>query len=338
MNLSIPKRAKAGDVVYVISPSAGLLPFVKKRAERGIRHLEELGFTVKLATNASKNAGYISASPQDRVSDIHEAFLDDRCSMIIAAIGGNHSNQLLPLLDYELIRNNPKIFVGYSDNTVLHMAMFTQSNLQTYYGPCMLNQFGEYPEVLPYTLNHFKSVIMQGNSTFDINPSEHWTDEVLDWTKNQDANRPRELSVNSGYDWWKPGEARGWALPGALPSINHILCTKYFPDPKGAILMIDLPEGSDMFEGMPISDVDSWLTDLDNSEILSKINGMVICRPYKYTAEMVGELKDVILRILNKYDFPVLYNADFGHTDPMITIPIGATIRLDSKSKRFSLL
>ena len=335
MKLNVPAPAKKGDRVYIISPSAVILPFTENRTKRAIQHLETLGFEVVIAPNANKNMGYVSASIKDRVADIHAAFLDDKCSIIMAAIGGNHSNQLLSSLDYELIKKHPKIFVGYSDNTVLHLALATQANLQTFYGPCFLNQFGEYPEVLSYTLKHFESVIMRDQEPYEIKPSEKYTDEILDWFKGDDSQRSRVLQKNAGFEWWKKCEAEGWALPGALPSINHLIGTKYLPKVDGAILLIDIPEGHTMYEGQEVSGVDAWLTDIDNADIMSKLNGLVICRPYKYTPEMVAQLKEVVLRITDKYEFPILFNVDFGHTDPMITIPIGARMSLNSKLKRF---
>jgi len=337
MNPIIPKLVEPGDRVYIISPSAGLLPFTQKRVERARKHMEELDLEVIIANNAAKNAGYVSASIEERVADIHQAFADERCSLIIAAIGGNHSNQLIPYLDYGLIKTHPKLFMGYSDNTVLHLALLTQANLQTLYGPCFLNQFGENPDVLPYTLEHFKVMAMQDPEQQSISASKEWTQELLDWFKNEDEARPRKLEKNNGYVWWREGAGDGWALPGALPSINHVVATKYFPDPSGAILMIDIPEGHSIYEGQSIAEVDTWLTDLDNAGVLASINGLVICRPYKYDLEMIQGLKHTVMRITRNYHFPILFNVDFGHTDPMITIPIGGKVKLDSDSQAFSL-
>ncbi len=123
-----------------------------------------------------------------------------------------------------------------------------------------------------------------------ITASEKYTDEVLDWFKNEDAMRPRKLSKNKGFVWWKKGNTEGHVLPGAIPSLNHLLGTKYFPDPKNTILFLDIPEGHSMHEGQTIADVDTWLTDLDNAGVLRVLNGLVICRPYKYTTDMILEL------------------------------------------------
>lgn len=337
MKLQTPRPVKPGDTVYIISPSAGLLPFVEKRVKRATENLTKLGLKVVIAEHAANNSGYISDSIEHRVADLHAAFNDDSCTLIMAAIGGNHANQLLSHLDFELIKNHPKAFVGYSDNTVLHWALATQSRLQTFYGPCFLNQFGEYPEVLPYTLEHFMSAVMERPTEREINASPEYTEEILDWFKNEDAARPRTMQPTGGLYWWKPGTASGWAMPGALPSLNHLLGTPYFPDPSGAILMIDIPEGHSMNEGMPVADVDAWLTDLDNAGVLKRLQGIVVCRPYHYEPDMLTELQAVITRITANYDYPVVANADFGHTDPMTTIPLGATVQLNSVANSISL-
>ncbi|HEY5668086.1 MAG TPA: S66 peptidase family protein, partial [Candidatus Saccharimonadales bacterium] len=274
MQLTHPPKPKKDSTVYIISPSAGLLPFVQKRVERATKHLEAFGFKVKIASHAGQNNGYVSAPATERVADIHTAFSDPECGIIMAAIGGDHSNQLIELLDYDLIRNNPKVFIGYSDNTVLHYALATKANLQTYYGPCFLNQFGEFPEVLPYTLQSFTENILHRASTIDVKPSEKYTDEVLDWFTNEDNKRARTLVDNSGYSWWRDGKASGWAMPCTIPSINHLLGTPYMPDATGAILMLDIPEGHSMHEGASVADLDAWLTDLHNAGVLACVHGI----------------------------------------------------------------
>lgn len=337
MNLTIPKPVQSGDTVYIVSPSAGLLPFVKNRLKRAVEHLEALGLRVVIANHAANNAGYVSDSIEHRVADLHDAFNDDSCTLIMAAIGGNHANQLLPYIDFDLVKKHPKSFVGYSDNTVLHWAFATQANLQSFYGPCFLNQFGEYPEVLPYTLHSFINTIMTKSAKKKMVPSAEYTDEILDWFNDEDSSRQRILMPATGPEWWRHGAASGWALPGALPSLNHLLGTPYFPNPEGAILMIDIPEGHTMYEGLSIADVDAWMTDLDNTGVLQKIHGITICRPYRYTSGMLEELKKVITRITSKYTYPVVANLDFGHTDPMVTIPLGTTITLDSEANSIFL-
>lgn len=336
MKLTTPSRLKKGSTIYIISPSAGLLPFVVKRALRAKGNLEKLGYKVVFAPNSVKNSGYVSADIGDRVDDIHRAFSDPDCRMVMAAIGGNHSNQLISEVDYDLIRQNPKIFIGYSDNTVLHYALSSQAKLRTYYGPCYLNQFGEYPKPLSYTLRYFKEAL-EDNKKIEVLPSQKYTDEVLDWFQDKDMLRPRKLRESKGFIWWRQGSAKGLAIPGTIPSINHLLPTEFAPQFEGGILMIDLPEGNDIYTGISIADFDSWMTDLKNAGVLRKINGLIISRPYHYSLEQIDELKQVIMRLCSGFSFPILFNMDFGHTDPIVTIPIYSNLSIDSADNRVVL-
>ncbi len=321
---------KKGDKAHIISPSAGLMPFVKQRVQRAKANLEKLGYQVVIGKSAASNLGYVSAKIDERIEDIHTAFKDKSCSLILCSIGGNHSNQLLSNLNYKLIKDNPKAFCGYSDITVLHLAFLAKTGLQTFYGPTFLNQFGEYPEVLPYTLDHFKRVVMQRQGTGVLKSGEKYTDEILDWFTNEDAKRPRKLVRNKGLETWKQGKTEGWCLPFTIPSINHILNTPYMPSRKQAVLFIDIPEGGSMHEGLSISDFDSWFSDLGNSGIFKQTAGIVIGRAYKYSEEMVVELQKIVSERTLSYEFPVIYGIDMGHTDPMTTLPYNAKVVIDT--------
>lgn len=332
MKLTIPQKIKKGDAVGFISPSAGLAPFAIHRIERAKKLFEELGYKVKIAKNALKNNGYVSASIQDRINDIHEMFQDLEVKLIIATIGGNHSNQLLKYLNYGLIKNNPKIFIGYSDNTVLHYALQSQANLATYYGPCVLTQFGEFPKILAYTLKYFNYAVAGEHKVenLEIKPSKFWTEEFLDWFKKNDELRARKLEKNNGYEWLINGKAQGELLGGAIPSINHLAGTKYWRDPSGKIFFIDIPESNSPLEGLSLENVDSYLADLDNMELFDDINGLIIGRPYHYSEKQIIELKKIILKYAGGKKYPILYNVNMGHTDPIATVRYGSIIELDS--------
>ena len=123
----------------VVSPSFGAAGAWPHRTERGTAYLGSLGLKVRLMPNAALNEGWASASPEARTADLHAAFADDEVAVVLASIGGNHSNQLLPLLDFELIREHPKVFQGYSDMTVLHWAIAKHAGLVTFYGPALVS-------------------------------------------------------------------------------------------------------------------------------------------------------------------------------------------------------
>jgi len=340
MKLIVPPHIKKGDLVGIISPSAGLAPFAMHRIDHAVRYLKEMGFRVLIGKHALENAGYVSASIKSRVDDLHSMFSNPTVKAIICSIGGNNSNQLLPYINYKLIRKNPKIFVGYSDISVLHFAFQSQAGLATYYGPCAMTQFGEHPQPFNYTIQYFFRLILKNNSDSSIKilPSKKWTDETLDWFKKLDLQRPRKLLKNNGFTWLKKGRATGAAWGGTIPSINYLLGTKYWVKPQNSIFFLDIPEGKNVYSGLSLSEVDAYLTNIENAGVFQNISGLIIGRPYKYTKEMLKQLKEVVLRITQKYKFPILGNVDLGHTDPMITIRYGQKITIDSNKNSLQLI
>lgn len=328
MELIVPSRIKKGETIGFISPSAGPSPLAMHRVERAKAFLEKLGYKIKIAKHALQSKGNVSGTTEERVADLHDMFRDPEVTMVVCTTGGNDSNQLLKYIDYSLIRKNPKIFIGYSDITVLHYAIQSQAGLATYYGPCVMTQFGEYPEVLDYTLRYFNQEVADGyGGGYEIPASETWTDEFLDWFKKEDLRRARTLKKNSGYEWIKEGTAEGRALGGAILSINHLAGTKYWLDPEGAIFFIDILKENGLLNENAIL---SLLTDLDNLDVFERINGLIIGRPEGFSEEETSRLKKKVSGFLKNKKCPILFNANIGHTDPIATIRYGRKIRLDS--------
>jgi muramoyltetrapeptide carboxypeptidase len=134
-NIVKPLPLQPGDTIRVISPSwFGGDTFVP-RARRGIELLESLGFRVEVAANAFNNRGHVSGTVNERIDDLHAAFADQHVRMVLATIGGTHAADMLPHIDFDVVRANPKIFMGFSDNTILHTAIRVECGLATLYGP-----------------------------------------------------------------------------------------------------------------------------------------------------------------------------------------------------------
>lgn len=283
--------------------------------------------------NAGRNDGWASAPAQARVDDIHAAFLDDEVSVVLASIGGNHSNQLLAHLDYDLIRAHPKIFQGYSDITVLDWALFGRAGLSTFYGPSLVPELGEFPEVLPFTDRWLRAAWF-GQEPIEFEPATEWTDEFLDWEQKVDLTRPRRLHKGEGWVTVREGDAEGWLLGGCLETICwHLKGSTSWIDPEGAILFLEMSE-----EAPSPAHVDAYLTDLDELGVFRVVAGLIVGRPYGYDDGRRETLWRVIGERTEHARIPVLANVDLGHTDPMLTVPIGARARIDATAKRFSLL
>lgn len=332
-----PKKLEKGDTIAIIAPSSGLAKLFPHRIERAKNALEQLGFQIKLFPTVSKFNNGKAGEVDDRVKDIHDAFSDNTIKAILCAIGGLSANELLGKLDYSLIKKSPKIFCGYSDITILHCAFQKKSNLVTFYGPCAMTQFGEYPEPLNYTVDFFLKAVASDKSIGKIIPSEKRTDEVLEWSTKEDLKRPRKLLSNQGHVWLKEGKAEGKIVGGCLYSLLQVKGTEYDLDYSDKILFIEIPEGEDFTKGTPLSYVDSQVMDLRNVGVFDKIKGLIVGMSFGYTEDEQSQFKERIKSHTEKYTFPVLFNANIGHADPIITVPLGVKANLDSHSNLFSI-
>ncbi len=332
-----PKKLEKGDTIAFIAPSGGLGGLVPHRVENARKFLESKGFKVKEFPTSRSIKGNSSATPQERVEDIHNAFKDPEVKAIICTTGGLSSNELLDLINYKLIKENPKIFCGYSDISVLHYAFLKKANLTTFYGPAAMTQFGEFPQPLEYTYNYFIKAVSETKPIGRIIPSEKWTDELLDWRYKEDLKRPRKLYPNKGFLWIKKGKVSGRIVGGCLSSILKLKGTKFNTDYADKILFIETPEGQDFTKGEPLNYVDSQVMDLRNTGVFSKIKGLIVGRGYGYTKEERKDFEKIIKKHTESYNFPVLFNVDIGHSDPMITIPLGVKVTLDSSKNLFSI-
>ncbi len=328
-----PHALKPGDTIGIVSPSFGGAGLFPHRLELGIRQIEAMGFRARVAPYATNARGYVSDTPQHRAQDIHDMFLDPQVRAVLAAIGGDHSNQLLPLLDFELIRSHPKIFSGYSDNTVLHLAIHAAAGLVTFYGPSLLTEFAEYPHMHAYTERYFRKAVCQTNPVGEVQPAQEWTEEFLDWEHKRDLSRPRALVPSPGWTWLKPGLAEGPLLGGCLESLQHLRGTRFWPDWQGAIFFFETSE-----EKPSPADVDGMLMDYENMGVLAQIAGMIVGRPLGYTDAEKHKLNEVILERTRRYDFPVITGMDFGHTAPQITLPLGCRAQIDSPGRSFRIV
>jgi muramoyltetrapeptide carboxypeptidase len=331
--LTRPRRVRPGDTVAVVSPAFGAVGRWPHRVERATAYLESLGVTVRLMTNASRSDGWASAPPEARVADLHEAFADDEVAVVLAGIGGNHSNQLLPMLDFELIREHPKVFQGYSDITVLHWAFAKHAGLGTFYGPALVPELGEFPQVPSHTDRYLRAAWF-GSEPIAYEPSDVWTDELLNFDTKTDLTRGRELRESKGWVAVRDGEARGPLFGGCLETICwHLKGSSAWIDPEEAILLLELSE-----ETPSPAHVDGYLTDLEQLGVFDAVAALIVARPYGYSADDAERLWEVVAARTDAAGLPVLANVEAGHTDPMVTLPFGVEAEVDTGRKTLRLL
>jgi len=222
-----PPRLMEGDKIGVISPSWGGEAEYPHRVERGVRYLESLGFRVKMGPHVMNYIGYVSDTAENCVADIHEMFRDPGMKAIVPMIGGDHSCHLLPLHDFDLIRENTKIFMAYSDVSVLSVALWTKTSLVNFSGPALMVELAEYPEVFGYTERHMLKALCSAKPVGQVEPSAWWTDEMLDWDKKDDLTRARTRQASEGWAWLKGGGPKGcsWAVAWSPCSTCGARCT-----------------------------------------------------------------------------------------------------------------
>lgn len=332
----IPAKLKLGDTIGIVCPSAGINKKARHRIERAKKYLESIGFNVKLGESIFVDDGqYTSGSVEERVDDLHTMFSDPDIKMILCGTGGNHSDQLLRYLDYELIKNNPKIFMGYSDITVMHYALYTQADLITYYGPCAATQFGEFPQTLDYTKDSFWREVVLDVAPHTITPSDGWTEEFLDWFQQKDITRARALEVNNGYKVIRNGKATAKITLACIMSVNRTAGTKYWINPDKNILVLDvlLSQGE-----LDLSLLDAYLTDLFNIGVFDNLKGLVISRLAGFTIQDSNSFYNRISELTKGTDYPIIGNFDIGHTDPINTLHYDQSMTIDSDESKTSIL
>jgi muramoyltetrapeptide carboxypeptidase LdcA involved in peptidoglycan recycling len=324
--MTVPARVREGDVVGVVSPAWGAVGALPHRAARARAYLERLGLRVRLMPFSQRNDGWASASPQERAEDINVAFAEPEITVILAGIGGNHSNQVLPHLDWEVISANPKIFQGFSDITVLHWALARNAGLRTLYGPSLITGLAEWPVPLGFTDAAVRAAWF-GAEPVAFSPAPEWTDERVKWEReDRTAPRARVMRPNDGWHWLRGGHADGWLFGGCLETICwHLKGQRDWLDLDGAVLFLETSE-----EAPSPAHVDAYLTDLEMLGVFSRVAAVIVGRPANYSVDKIGLLERVVVERTAAAAIPVVANFDCGHTDPMLTLPFGTSVVVDS--------
>jgi muramoyltetrapeptide carboxypeptidase len=328
-----PHKLNREDCIALVSTSSALSALFPRRLERAVSFLTNQGYEIKLGKTVYLNRNGKAGTIEERISDLQEQFLDDKVKAIITTAGGLCCNELLPGIDYGLIKEHPKIFCGYSDNTLLSAAFATQSNLVTFYGPCAVTEFGEYPKPLNYTWTNFRRAV-EGQLKL-VRPASYGTDEFIDWFSPQE--KERKLTPSKGLEWLHHGIASGSLIGGCLPSLNQLKGTPYNYDYTNSILFLDIPEGETLGKGLSPERVSMMLSDLYLTEIPNQIKGLVVGRLFRQSEEDKRRIIDAVYKKTIHQNIPVLYGVDITHSDPQLTVPIGVNTTIDSYNDAFKI-
>lgn len=324
----IPEKLKAGDEVRVIAPSRSMAILKDDCINLATKRLEELGLKVTFGKHVLEaDPDYMAADAKARAEDLNDAFADKNVKAILTVIGGFNSNQILRYIDFENIKNNPKIFCGFSDITILSDSIYAKTGLVTYSGP-HYSSFGMKKGFMEYEMEYFKKMFLE-EKEIEVKSSEEWSDDA--WFIDQEN---REFIKNDGMFIINEGEAEGKIVGGNLCTLNLLQGTEYMPSIEDSILFI---EDDEMAGKLFFVEFDRNLISLIMQPGFKKVKGIVIGRAQK-AACMTNE--KWIKLIKNKPELaniPVIAGADFGHTTPIITFPVGGTAKLIAKDGKIEL-
>jgi len=298
----IPKRLCFGDTIGIVSPSGAVTKETMNQFNKGIDFLKTVGFNVKIGKNALNNTLQYSATPHEKADDLNSMFADNKIKAIICSQGGDNANSILPLMDFNMIKNNPKIFLGISDITVLLNAIYKETGLVTFHGNDVIWGFGA--KHTGYDEGEFKDRLVEG--------------------------KIGEVNHNSKWKCIRDGVVEGILIGGNLNCLNKLAGTRYLPNFEAKILLLESFD-----ESNPPEKVEAELYHLKQMGVFEKIKGLWIGY---YNHESKIPYEEIMMNALQEYNFPIIKCNDFGHNTPNTTIPIGVKIKLDATNRQVVLL
>ena len=297
----IPKKLNKEDEIRIIAPSCSLSRVRSDIYDSALAFLQEQGFKVTFSRNCREMNAFQSSSVRSRVDDLHEAFADKNVKAVMACIGGFNANEILPYLDYELIKANPKILCGYSDITVLLNAVYAKTGIVTYHAPhfAALGFLNE----REYTQKYFSECMMCEKPV---------------------VVKPSETARN--YTVIQEGECEGEIIGGNLCTLNLLQGTPYMPDINNKILFL---EDDNIMGDYFVCEFDRNLQSLLQVGGAESIKGIVFGR-FDESCKMTKYIIKEIIKDKVSPDIPIIFGVDFGHIFPMFSFPIGGKVNLSA--------
>lgn len=304
MKIVKPLKLCQGDTIGIVASSLPVLPSFRENYENGKKVINDSGFKIKEGKTIGKIRWWAAGTPKEVAEDINAMFADKSVKAIVAQTGGYSASSVLEYLDYELITNNCKPFLGMSDVTNFHMAFLTKCNMAGFH----------MDDVLHFDRNFFLKFLTETKAPGIIKPLTKWED-------------------------WKKGSATGHLIGGNLHLLANLIGTPYFPTKevfKGAILFWEEV-------GEPLYDIVRFLTHLKYAGVLENLVGMLIgkiayIKPPREKEIITPDIKELVLEVLQDYKFPIMANLDFGHFTVNIPMPVGIKASFDTTKKKLNFL
>lgn len=336
-----PQKLKRGDKIASVSLSWGGAGDngIIERYKIGKKRLQEIfGIEVVEMKNTLKGSEYLYKNPKARAEDMMQAFEDKNIKAVFCNIGGDDTIRLLPYINYEILKKNPKVFLGYSDTTINHFMCY-KAGFISFYGPSILEVFAENVEMHDYSVKWIEKILFSSSIIGEIKNSDYWTSEYLDWSNPNNNSIKRQCRKNNQYELIQgTGIAKGKLIGGCFESLEMLKSTELWPDLSvwdNKILFLETSE-----EKPSPTQIRYWLRNYAAMGIFNKITGIIIAKPYDqiYYEEYKNEFIKVICEENGNDKLPILYNMNFGHTSPMCILPYNVEAEIDCSKGVFRII
>jgi muramoyltetrapeptide carboxypeptidase LdcA involved in peptidoglycan recycling len=342
MTVSKPHQLNRGDTVAVLSPSwggPGIFPHIYENGLKALR--QTFGLVVKEYPTARAADDYLYHHPEARAADVNQAFADPEVKAIIATIGGDDLVRILPYLDVEIIRRNPKILLGFSDTTIL-LAYCNQLGLVTFHGPSIMAGFSQLNSLPPAFAAHLSTMLFEAPPTYTYQAYPTWVEGYPDWQQIENVGQVNPYQPNeTGWQWLQgDSKVQGRLFGGCIEVLEFLKGTKFWPEPNFWAEKILFFETS---EEKPTPDqVKYMLRNYGMQGIFDQVNSLLFGRPRDYTEAEKGRLTEAIVAVVatefGRPDLPIIANMDFGHTDPQFILPLGVEAEINCRGRTFRLV
>jgi muramoyltetrapeptide carboxypeptidase len=322
-------RLKKGGSIGIFSPSSPITYTCPKRFNRAKEYLKNKGFNIIEGNLTGKYDFYRSGSIRERAEELNALIRNPDIKCIMSTIGGMNSNSILPYIDYEALKRNPKIIIGYSDVTAILLAIYAKTGINTYYGPALVASFGEFPPFVDYTYEYFKELLIDKTQfPYTLKTPCFWTEESVDW---ETQDRPKEQKENELVTVYG-GKVRGRLIGGNLNTIQGIWGSEYMPEIKeGDILFIE-----DALKDAATIERSFSLLKLNG--VFDRVSGIILGKHQCFNDCKTGRKPyEILLEVLGDRKLPFIAEFDCCHTHPMMTLPIGCDIELDATNKKITI-
>jgi muramoyltetrapeptide carboxypeptidase LdcA involved in peptidoglycan recycling len=340
MNSKKPKKLQPGDTVAIVSPSWAGPSVFPRIYEHGLGVLKGWGLKIKEFPTARATSDEIKNNPKMRAQDINEAFADPEVKAIFSSIGGDDSVRILPFLDKEIISKNPKILMGYSDSTTF-LVFANLIGLVTFNGPSIMAGFSQMDSLPGGFKQHVHDILFNPAETYQYPSFGVYTDGYADWADAEKVGKVKGLESETGIRTIHGvGKVSGQLFGGCIEVLEFLKGTDFWPEKdfwEGKVLFLETSE-----EKPSISCIRRVLRNYGVQGIFEKINGIIFARARDYSDEEKNKLdemiKDVVQNEFGNTALSIMTNAEFGHSDPQIVLPLGVMIEMDMENNILKLL